>query len=540
MQASNVLRRRRASYWGVCGNVFHFAGLMLIFYVLSSLLSYILSILMIRLSRNVIYRMRKDVFDKLTSLPVRFFDDRQTGDVISVISYDIDTVNVSLSSDLVTMFSSVITVIGSFVMMLTISPPLILIFAAAIPASMIFTHYRNKKVRPMYRERSESLGDMNGYVEEMTSGVKTVKAYCREKEFVHQFDSFNEDAVESNYRADSFSCMTGPMVNFINNISLALISVFGSILYMAGGITLGNISSFVLYSRKFSGPINEFANIISDLQSALAAAERVLDLIDTPAEEPDVEGAVSLEDVKGDVTADSVHFSYDTGREILHGCSFHADPGQVIAVVGETGCGKTTLINLLMRFYDVDTGSIRVDGNDVRNVSRSSLRHSYTMVLQDTWLFYGTIFDNIAYGQEGVTRRDVEKAAQAAHIADYIEALPNGYDTTLSENGLNISKGQKQLLTIARAMLLDSPMLILDEATSNVDTQTERRIQSAMLELMKGRTCFVIAHRLSTIRNADCILVMNEGSIVESGTHDELIKRHGVYYGMYRAQFEES
>ena len=266
----------------------------------------------------------------------------------------------------------------------------------------------------------------------------------------------------------------------------------------------------------------------------------MLDLIDTPAEEPDVEGAVSLEDVKGDVTADSVHFSYDTGREILHGCSFHADPGQVIAVVGETGCGKTTLINLLMRFYDVDTGSIRVDGNDVRNVSRSSLRHSYTMVLQDTWLFYGTIFDNIAYGQEGVTRRDVEKAAQAAHIADYIEALPNGYDTTLSENGLNISKGQKQLLTIARAMLLDSPMLILDEATSNVDTQTERRIQSAMLELMKGRTCFVIAHRLSTIRNADCILVMNEGSIVESGTHDELIKRHGVYYGMYRAQFEES
>ena len=522
------------------GNVFHFAGLMLIFYVLSSLLSYILSILMIRLSRNVIYRMRKDVLDKLTSLPVRFFDDRQTGDVISVISYDIDTVNVSLSSDLVTMFSSVITVIGSFVMMLTISPPLILIFAAAIPASMIFTHYRNKKVRPMYRERSESLGDMNGYVEEMTSGVKTVKAYCREKESVHQFDSFNEDAVESNYRADSFSCMTGPMVNFINNISLALISVFGSILYMAGGITLGNISSFVLYSRKFSGPINEFANIISDLQSALAAAERVLDLIDTPAEEPDVEGAVSLEDVKGDVTADSVHFSYDTGREILHGCSFHADPGQVIAVVGETGCGKTTLINLLMRFYDVDTGSIRVDGNDVRNVSRSSLRHSYTMVLQDTWLFYGTIFDNIAYGQEGVTRRDVEKAAQAAHIADYIEALPNGYDTTLSENGLNISKGQKQLLTIARAMLLDSPMLILDEATSNVDTQTERRIQSAMLELMKGRTCFVIAHRLSTIRNADCILVMNEGSIVESGTHDELIKRHGVYYGMYRAQFEES
>lgn len=519
--------------------VFRYAGWMLVFYFLSSALSYALASLMIRISRKVVYSMRRDVFNKLTSLPVRFFDQRQTGDVISVISYDIDTINASLSSDLVTMLSSIITVGGAFLMMLTISPKLILVFVVTIPISVLFTRYRSQKVRPMYRKRSEKLGALNGYVEEMTGGMRTIQAYSREKVFLGRFDEKNEEAVDSNYKADRFAAMTGPTVNFINNLSLALISIFGAMMYMAGGITLGNISSFVLYSRKFSGPINEFANIISDLQSALAAAERVLTLIDTEPEPVDPADAMVLSDVAGDVALEKVVFAYDQGKTILKGIDFHAEPGKTIAIVGPTGCGKTTIINLLMRFYDVNEGRVCVDGADVREVTRKSLRLAYTMVLQDTWLFSGTIFENIAYGKEGVTREEVEQAAKAARIHRFIESLPHGYDTELSDNGVNISKGQKQLLTIARAMLLDSPMLILDEATSNVDTRTERRIQAAMLELMKGRTCLVIAHRLSTIEHADHILVMNGGEIVEQGRHEELMERKGEYYALYHAQFEE-
>ena len=521
--------------------VFKYAGLMIAFYAASSVISYILANLMIRLSRKAVYSMRRDAFNTLASLPVSFFDTHQTGDVISVISYDIDTINSSLSSDLVQMIASVITVCGSFVMMLSISPHLILVFVVTIPISVIFTRFRSKRVRPLYRRRSKKLGELNGFIEEITSGLKTTKAYSREQVFIDRFDVKNDEAVEANYEADHFSCITGPTVTFINNLSLALISIFGALMYMAGGITLGNISSFVLYSRKFSGPINEFANIISDLQSALAAAERVLRLIDEKGEPADRPNAAVLgadAPVRGDVRLDGVSFGYSEGQTVLNNITFNAERGRVIAIVGPTGCGKTTIINLLMRFYDATTGEIRVDGSEVRDITRSSLRGSYTMVLQDTWLFHGTVFDNIAYGKKDVTREDVERAAKAARIHGYIMSLPDGYDTVLSDNGVNISKGQKQLLTIARAMLLDSPMLILDEATSNVDTQTERSIQDAMLKLMNGRTCFVIAHRLSTIRHADNIIVLSDGRIVEHGRHDELLAKRGAYYTMYHAQFE--
>lgn len=521
--------------------VFKYAGLMIAFYAASSVISYILANLMIRLSRKAVYSMRRDAFNTLASLPVSFFDTHQTGDVISVISYDIDTINSSLSSDLVQMIASVITVCGSFVMMLSISPHLILVFVVTIPISVLFTRFRSKRVRPLYRRRSKKLGELNGFIEEITSGLKTTKAYSREQVFIDRFDVKNDEAVEANYEADHFSCITGPTVTFINNLSLALISIFGALMYMAGGITLGNISSFVLYSRKFSGPINEFANIISDLQSALAAAERVLRLIDEKGEPADRPNAAVLgadAPVRGDVRLDGVSFGYSEGQTVLNNVTFNAERGRVIAIVGPTGCGKTTIINLLMRFYDATTGEIRVDGSEVRDITRSSLRGAYTMVLQDTWLFHGTVFENIAYGKKDVTRDDVERAAMAARIHGYIMSLPDGYDTVLSDNGVNISKGQKQLLTIARAMLLDSPMLILDEATSNVDTQTERSIQDAMLKLMNGRTCFVIAHRLSTIRHADNIIVLSDGRIVEHGRHDELLAKRGAYYTMYHAQFE--
>lgn len=521
--------------------VFKYAGLMIAFYAASSVISYILANLMIRLSRKAVYSMRRDAFNTLASLPVSFFDTHQTGDVISVISYDIDTINSSLSSDLVQMIASVITVCGSFVMMLSISPHLILVFVVTIPISVLFTRFRSKRVRPLYRRRSKKLGELNGFIEEIMSGLKTMKAYSREQVFIDRFDVKNDEAVEANYEADHFSCITGPTVTFINNLSLALISIFGALMYMAGGITLGNISSFVLYSRRFSGPINEFANIISDLQSALAAAERVLRLIDEKGEPADRPNAAVLgadAPVRGDVRLDGVSFGYSEGQTVLNNVTFNAERGRVIAIVGPTGCGKTTIINLLMRFYDATTGEIRVDGSEVRDITRSSLRGAYTMVLQDTWLFHGTVFENIAYGKKDMTREDVERAAKAARIHGYIMSLPDGYDTVLSDNGVNISKGQKQLLTIARAMLLDSPMLILDEATSNVDTQTERSIQDAMLKLMNGRTCFVIAHRLSTIRHADNIIVLSDGRIVEHGRHDELLAKRGAYYTMYHAQFD--
>lgn len=517
--------------------VFYYAALMLLFYLLSAVISYILAALMVRLSRNIIYRLRRDVYNHLMRLPVHFFDTYPIGNVLSTLSYDIDTVNASLSNDLVQMLASVITVGGSFLMMLSISPLLMLIFVVTIPASVLFTKYRSKRVRPLYRKRSEKLGELNSHAEEMTGGLQTIKSYGREKVFQKRFEKHNTDACQANYEADSFACMAGPMVNFINNLSLMLVSVFGALLYMSGGITLGSVSSFVLYSRKFSGPINEFANIISELQSALAAAERVFRLLDQTEETPDAPDAAELENVRGAVELKDVCFGYGK-TPVLRKFNLKVQPGQTIAIVGPTGAGKTTIINLLMRFYDAHSGTITVDGQEIHTVTRASLRRAYSMVLQDTWLFSGTVFENLAYGKEGVTRKEVEAAAEAAKIDGFIKSLPDGYDTFLQDGGSGISKGQKQLLTIARAMLLDAPMLILDEATSNVDTGTERAIQAAMLKLMEGRTCFVIAHRLSTIQNADMIVVLRDGTAEECGTHEQLMERGGYYSELYQAQFD--
>ena len=518
--------------------VYRCAGLMAIFYVCAAGLTYLLNVVMIRLSRQVSRQMRHDVFENLTRLPVSYFDRFQTGDIISTITYDVDTVNQSLSTDLLQILQSIVTVVVSFVMMLTIAPKLILIFLFTIPITFFFTRWLTKRVRPLFRRRSAKLGQLNGFVEEMLSGQKTVRAYGRENAVLQKFDEKNQAAVDAYTVAEANGTIPGPAINFINNISLALVCVFGSVLFLKGEIGLGDLSSFVQYSRKFSGPINEVANIIAELQSAFAAAERVFTLIDAEPEKEDAADATVLTDVRGDVQLRDVDFSYVPGKPIIEGLNLHAAPGSLTAIVGPTGAGKTTIINLLMRFYDVDGGTIYVDGKDIRELTRSSLRGAFTMVLQDTWLFHGTIFDNIAYGKPDATMEEVVAAAKAAHIHSYISRLPDGYNTVLSDNGTSISKGQKQMLTIARAMLLDAHMLILDEATSNVETRTEEQIQAAMRELMKNKTCFVIAHRLSTIRSADHILVLDGGKVVEQGNHEQLMAQNGFYRKLYESQFD--
>lgn len=521
---------------------------MLVCYLVSALMSYLLAVLMINISQKIVYTMRKQLFEKLTSLPVGYFDTHPTGDIISHISYDIDTINSTLSHDLVQIMTSVYTVIGSLVFMWNISKPMILVFTITVPAAILFTRYRSKRVRPLFSKRSKKLGELNGYAEEMLSGCRSIQAYARENTIGDRFNARNKDSMDAYYKADYYGCTMGPTVNFINNLSISLVMMMGGILYLLSQnevvkegtlffITLGGVAQFVQYSRKFAGPINEFANILSELQSAFSAAERVFRIIDEDPEPLDKPDALILNDVDGEVELNDVVFGYAPEKTILKGISFTAEPGKTVAIVGPTGAGKTTIINLLMRFYDVTDGKVSVDKTDIRDITRKSLRKAYTMVLQDTWLFCGSIYDNIAYGQEGATEEEVRAAAKAARIDSYIESLPDGYNTVLTDDGINISKGQRQLITIARAMISNSNMLILDEATSNVDSRTEIKIQEAMTELMKGRTCFIIAHRLSTIQNADCILVIQDGRITEMGNHDELMQKGGFYSTLYNSQF---
>ena len=532
------------NFTAVYTNVLYMIGC----YVVSALLSYVLAVIMVHLSQRIVVKMRKQLFEKLNTLPVNYFDTHPTGDIISHMSYDIDTINSSLSHDLVQVMTSIYTVVGALVFMIQISKPLILIFALTVPISLIFTRYRSKKVRPLFSRRSRMLGELNGYAEEMLSGTRTISAYGKEEVISGRFNVKNEEAMDAHYKAEYYGGTLGPTVNFINNLSLSLVAMLGGLLYMlsANGtilagtfffISLGGVAQFVQYSRKFAGPINEFANIMHEFQSAFSAAERVFRIIDEPSEPADAPDAVGTGEVSGLVEFDNITFGYIPERTILNNVSVTAKPGMTVAIVGPTGAGKTTIINLLMRFYDPNSGEIRLDSVPTLKLKRADLRLAYTMVLQDTWLFGGTIYDNIIYGRENATPEEVYAAAHAARIDSYIESLPDGYNTVLTDEGVNISKGQRQLITIARAFLSDAPMLILDEATSNVDSRTEIKIQEAMAELMKNRTCFVIAHRLSTIQNADTILVVQGGTITEQGNHDELMSLGGFYATLYNSQF---
>ena len=522
---------------------------MLLCYLFSSALNYVLEVIMVHLSQRIVHKMRKQLFQKLTRLPVKYFDNHLTGDIISHMSYDIDTVNATLSHDLVQIMKSLYTVIGSLVFMWYISKPMILVFVITVPISLLFTRYRSKKVRPLFTNKSRKLGELNGFAEEMLSGTNSIKLYSAENAICDRFDVRNNAAMTAHYNAEYYGAALGPTVNFINNLSLSLVMIAGGILYMysASGavaegtlffISLGGIAQFVQYSRKFAGPINEFANVLNEFQSAFSAADRVFTILDEEPEKEDAADALTVSAVKGDVDIKNVFFGYDAQKPILKDVSLKVEAGQTVAIVGPTGAGKTTIINLLMRFYDIDSGAILLDGNDIYNIKRADLRKQFTMVLQDTWLFHGTVKENIAYGKENATDEEIISAAEKARIHSFIEGLPNGYDTHLTDEGVNISKGQRQLLTIARAILSDSPVLILDEATSNVDSRTEIKIQEAMDKLMEGRTCFVIAHRLSTVKNADLILVLQHGKVTEMGTHDSLLKEKGFYATLYNSQFE--
>ncbi|MDO4810214.1 MAG: ABC transporter ATP-binding protein [Eubacteriales bacterium] len=518
--------------------VYYYAKRMLLCYLLSSAVTFSISIIMMYVSKWIAGKMRKDVFDKLMKLPVGYFDVNQAGDIISRVSYDIDVVGTCLATDVVQIINSIVTVTGSFVMMVIISPLLSVIALITVPLAIFYTSRMRRITQPRFSKRSKVYGKMNGFVEEMFSGQKTINACAYENGVNDRYDVINHEAADAYYDAEYYGVTMGPSVGAINNIGLALVGILGSALYLLEKINLGQISSFILYTRKFSGPINEIANIVNELYSALAAAERVFTLLDEPEEVADAADAEVLADVRGHVEMKNVSFGYVPEKTILHDLSLDAHAGKLVAIVGPTGAGKTTIINLLMRFYDVNSGEIFVDEKEIRSLTRRSLRGAYAMVLQDTWVFEGTIFENIAYGKENATMEEVVRAAKAAHIHKFITCLPQGYRTVISADGGNISKGQKQLLTIARAMLYDAKMLILDEATSNVDTETERQIQKAMRELMAGKTCFVIAHRLSTIKNANHILVLNQGDVVESGKHEELMAKKGFYYDLYAAQFE--
>lgn len=518
-------------------NVLFYVFWMLVLYIISSILMYALSSLMIYISQKIVVRMRQDLFNKFLDLPVSYFDKHQIGDMLSRISYDIDTINTSLSSDLVQLFGSMIVVIGAFVMMLWISLPLLTVFFITIPLSILTTRFLSKRTRPLFRERSRKLGDMNGYVEETISGLKTIKAYSQQDTMYSNFKEKNYDASEAYYKADYYGSIVGPTVGFINNISLTLISVFGSILFLFNMITIGNISSFLLYSRKFSGPISESANMIAELQSTLAAAERVFRVLDEPIEKIVENPLILNKPIQGHVQFENVSFGYLPNKPVLKDVNLNIKPGSLVAIVGPTGAGKTTLINLIMRFYSPDSGRILIDNVDIAQLSQEELRSTFSMVLQDSWLFHGSIYDNLIYGNEHATKEDVIRIAKEVHIHNFIERTKNGYDTLISDDGVNISKGQRQLITIARAMLANKPMIILDEATSNVDTLTEKRIQSAMIKLMQNKTCFVIAHRLSTIINADIICVVHDGNVVEQGNHHDLMAKKGHYYHLYMAQF---
>lgn len=505
-------------------------------YLASSLFSFILQFVMAKTSQTIVYDMRREVENKLAKLPLKYFDGRTHGEILSRVTNDIDTVSTSLQQGLTQIISAVTTLIGIIIMMFTISWIITLVSLVVLPLSFIVTKAVIKKSQKYFKGQQVELGHINGHVEEMYSAHAVVKAFGKEAESEAKFGAINERLYGVGWKAQFLSGIMMPLINFLSNISYVFVCVIGGVLVINGQISIGDVQAFIQYSRQFTQPITQVAQIANVMQSTIAAAERVFEVLDEPEMSPDkLIGEVPK--ARGVVTFSHVSFGYEPGKAVIKDMNLEVNPGDVVAIVGPTGAGKTTLVNLLMRFYEIDEGRISVDGMDIREMPRETLRQRFGMVLQDTWLFGGTIRDNIAYGREGATEEEVLTAAKMAHADHFIRTLPDGYDTVLNEEASNISSGQKQLLTIARALLADPAVLILDEATSNVDTRTEAYIQNAMIALMKGRTNFVIAHRLSTIRNASTILVMNEGKIIEQGTHQQLMDKNGFYADLYNSQF---
>ncbi|ANU26341.1 ABC transporter ATP-binding protein [Planococcus versutus] len=518
--------------FGVIGQILALlAGL----YVLSSIFSYIQQYMMSTVAQDTVYDLRQDVNKKLGKLPLKYFDGRSNGETLSRMTNDIDTIGSTLQQSLTQFITSIVTIVGILVMMLTISPLLTLIAVVSLPLSLFVIKPVLKRSQKYFASQQKNLGRLNGHVEEMYTGHQVVKAFGHEEKSNEQFDAVNEELYEAGRKAQFISGIIMPMMTLIGNLSYVLISIVGGILVTQRAISIGDIQAFITYSKQFTQPITQTANIANIIQSTIAAAERVFELLDEEEEITEVTTSV-LERAKGAVAFEDVDFGYDN-ELLIEKMNIAVSPGQTVAIVGPTGAGKTTLINLLMRFYELNAGRILIDGLDSRNMSRHELRQNFGMVLQDTWLFNGTIRDNIAYGKTGATEDEVRKAAKAAHADHFIRTLPDGYDTILNQEVSNISQGQKQLLTIARAILADPPIMILDEATSSVDTRTEIFIQKAMNQLMAGRTSFVIAHRLSTIKDADLILVMDQGKVIEQGTHRQLLDKNGFYADLYQSQF---
>lgn len=510
------------------------------FYILSAFFNYLQQYLMAGVAQSTVFTLRKDVNAKLARLPLKYFDSHPHGDVLSTITNDVDNISNTLQQSITQLITSAVTLIGVTVMMFSISTLLTIVILITLPLGIFVIRPIIGRSQKYFSGQQNALGALNGHIEEMYTGHRVVKAFGHEKESVDTFIKINDELYESGWKAQFMSGLVMPLMGLVNNLGYVVISVVGGLLAVTGRLLIGDIQAFIQYSRQFTQPINQLANIANILQSTVASAERVFEVLDEQEAVPETQHPVHIEKPKGSVTFEHVAFGYEEDHLLMKDMNIDVAPGQTIAIVGPTGAGKTTLINLLMRFYEVNGGKIKVDGVDITDLTREELRHLFGMVLQDTWLFKGTIKDNIAYGKEGATFEDVVNAAKAAHADHFIRTLPQGYDTILNEEASNISQGQKQLLTIARAILANPAILILDEATSSVDTRTESYIQNAMTRLMEGRTNFVIAHRLSTIKDADKILVMKAGTVVEQGTHEELLSQGGLYADLYNSQFDQS
>lgn len=526
---------------GGAGIDFHKIGIILLIllglYCVSALFSFIQGFIMSGISQKLSFRMRKEISEKINRMPLAYFESKTVGDVLSRITNDVDTFGMSLNQSITTLITSVTTLIGVFIMMMTISPLMTLIALVILPISALLISVVVKHSQKYFKAQQEYLGDINGTIEESYSGHTIIKAFNREKKVNENFQKTNAKLYSSAWKSQFLSGLMQPIMTFVGNLGYVAVAVSGSMLAVSGAITVGDIQAFIQYVKSFTQPITQIAQVFNMLQSMAAAAERIFDFLDEE-EEQVTENPVRLNDIKGEVDFEHVKFGYDPEKPVIHDFTCHVEPGSMVAIVGPTGAGKTTMVKLLMRFYDVNSGCIKVDGENVKDFERRNLREAFGMVLQDTWLFKGTIMENIRYGRLDATDEEVIAAAKAANADHFIRTLPGGYDMELNEEASNVSQGQKQLLTIARAILADNRIMILDEATSSVDTRTEQHIQDAMANLMKGRTSFVIAHRLSTIRDADVILVMKDGDIIEQGNHKQLLAQNGFYAQLYNSQFE--